>query len=92
MALRDHTHNYARLRGLPAHAAGAKPTGQKLLEEVGELLIALANDDQENIQEELADCAGALDVIAELRGVTVEACVDAKAIKDAGRGASKGTV
>ena len=48
----------------------------KLLEEVTELHGGLTNDDQEEVIDAIGDCVVVLTLLAELRGVSIETCIE----------------
>ena len=56
----------------------ATPQSQfgKLLEEVTELHDGLVKDDQEEVQDAIGDCVVVLTLLAELRGLKIEDCID----------------
>ena len=54
----------------------AKTQTLKLIEEAGELAKAVLNDDQEEVIDAIGDCVVVLTNLAQLRGVTIEHCID----------------
>lgn len=85
--IQDLAHNYHAERGTNPKG---KPTGMKLLEEVGELLRAIESGKRLDMVHEIADVAIALSYIAEYNEVSIPDAIRAKTAKDRGRGKKNG--
>lgn len=70
----DYIRDWAEEKGILAESNLFKQFS-KLLEEVNELLVALTDDNQEEVVDAVGDCVVVLTILAEMRGLNIEDCI-----------------
>jgi NTP pyrophosphatase (non-canonical NTP hydrolase) len=67
--------SWAKSKGILEHAEPINQ-GLKTLEEVNELLVAIVNDDQEEVKDALGDILVTIIIGAELQGLNLTECLE----------------